>query len=85
MNNQEAIKYLKDAREDCTSGGDEPYKEAYGMAILALEKQIPKKTIIINEKFSIKNGWNKCPNCEVERGGSHFGYCTECGQKLDWE
>jgi hypothetical protein len=40
MNDKEAIKRLKEVIGDCTSGEDEPYKEAFGMAILALEKQL---------------------------------------------
>ncbi|HWT74366.1 MAG TPA: hypothetical protein VN258_06570 [Mobilitalea sp.] len=40
MNKQAAIKWLKDAREDCTSGEDEPYKEALGIGILAIQHQL---------------------------------------------
>lgn len=87
MNNEEAIKLIKEAREDCTSGEDEPYKEAFGMAILAVEKQIPKKPII--EMWSP----TYCPSCGEELsesiGDGYYQHFTsleicDCGQKLDW-
>ena len=59
--------------------------DAMDLAILALEKQIPKKPI--------EDGYydepSVCPNC----GGNvinqadndyHFQYCHYCGQALDW-
>lgn len=89
MNNQEAIKYLKDAREDCTSGEDEPYKEAYGMAILALQKQIPIMADFKHERGD-EVALITCPICNrsiianLERY-EEFNkewYCKDCGQKL---
>lgn len=57
--------------------------KAKDMAIKALEKQIAKKPIL--DKVYI------CPTCKSEMYCEpdymqlHFNYCTECGQKLDWE
>lgn len=52
--------------------------EALGMAIEALEKQIPKK--VTYEGF--------CPNCKTQYPmypPSLNKYCGNCGQKLDWD
>lgn len=60
------------------------------LAINALKKQIPKKpTPIDYEKYmdTVKNalflkGAYWCPNCNhVVKCGT---YCSDCGQKLDW-
>lgn len=55
--------------------------EARGMAINALEKQIPKKPISYDdcEQFVIRCTCGKCTDTRV-----FHGYCTWCGQKLDW-
>lgn len=66
------------------------FAEALGIAIQALEKQIPKKPtpidyekyidVIDNAKFLRGAFW--CPNCKhVVHSGS---FCKECGQRLDW-
>ena len=58
-------------------------KEAFEIAIQALEKQIPKKPHKNFEKFS--GVW--C-SCGKYLGKGYFvdkpSYCTDCGQKLDW-
>ena len=59
------------------------FEEALGIAIQALEKQIPKKPHKNFEKFS--GVW--C-SCGKYLGKGYFvdkpSYCTDCGQKLDW-
>lgn len=62
---------LKDYQEDVA-----------GIAILALEKQIPKKVIITTSTV-------RCSNCNKQltnKGSLHSGYkfCKWCGQALDW-
>ena len=66
-------------------------KECYKTIINALEKQVPKKpTPIDYEKYMdiVKNalflkGAYWCPNCNhVVKCGT---YCSDCGQKLDWD
>ena len=48
-------------------------KEAFQMALQALEKQIPKK----------RDGYN-CPVCShYFEDGECFTYCPECGQRLE--
>ena len=58
-------------------------KEAFQMAIQALEKQIPKKPHKNFEKFS--GVW--C-SCGKYLGKGYFvekpSFCSDCGQKLDW-
>ena len=49
-------------------------KEAFQMALQALEKQIPKK----RDSYS-------CPVCShYFEDGECFTYCPECGQRLEW-
>ena len=58
-------------------------KIALEMAIIALERRIPKKPNEVNGKSIIgdKTYAYKCPAC----GGSNIGdYCQECGQKIEW-
>lgn len=63
----------------------EVVKEAYAMAISALEKQIPKKPNKINTKANV------CPCCnrfidrhEQKHGNLNIPYCKWCGQAIDW-
>lgn len=55
-------------------------------AIEALEKQLAKKPIEINDAYTPKIGEfrvAKCPNCRKEVS-DRFDVCLECGQELDW-
>ena len=75
---------LCDSCEYCYSQGNfGNQKEAFEIAIQALEKQIPKKQHKNFEKFS--GVW--C-SCGKYLGKGYFvdkpSYCTDCGQKLDW-
>ena len=51
------------------------------LAINSLEKQIPKKPISYDdcEQFVIRCTCGKCTDTRF-----FHGYCTWCGQKLDW-
>ena len=62
--------------------------------IKALEKQIPKKPTKLDSKLLIEAGWiYKCPTCGLACGANKYHleatqdefYCTQCGQRLDWE
>ena len=58
----------------------------YNTAIEALEKQLAKKPIEINDAYTPKIGEfrvAKCPNCGKEVS-DRFDVCLECGQELDW-
>lgn len=78
MTKEDAIKWIE-------SFESYPYfpiesAESCRMAIVALKKQIPKKTIT-TENNLIRNG---CPDCNsVNEDGNN--YCRFCGQRLDWE
>lgn len=93
MKPEEAIKELE---YDCNTLGKgipcdtswgTAINEAYNIAILALEKQIPKKLIEhhyedIGEEPYIKYG---CPNgCKIQPS-RRSRYCSLCGQKLLWD
>lgn len=56
------------------------FAEALGMAIQALEKQIPNKP---KERDRIGFNTLVCPVC---KGALYLyePYCDNCGQKLDW-
>lgn len=56
------------------------FAEALGLAIQALEKQIPKKAL--NKKDAL---FANCPNCgRVQNSAWNKTYCGDCGKKLDW-
>lgn len=59
-----------------------PKKEIEKVVLDALEKQIPKKPIPIDD------GWRywDCPNCGLRVGSNmDFKYWTcMCGQRIDW-
>lgn len=61
------------------NGGDaiKAVEEACIVACEALEKQIPKKPIAVDD------GSHECPNCHDPE--IYFDdYCPTCGQKLKW-
>ena len=47
----------------------------------ALEKQIPKKPIMIKDTAET---YYICPECEWGVDRFDDNYCSDCGQKLDW-
>lgn len=56
------------------------------LIIEALEKQLAKKPIEVNDAYTPKIGEfrvAKCPNCGHEVS-DRFDVCLDCGQKLDW-
>ena len=59
-----------------------------------LQKQVPKKPKKLTYKLLIDEGWiYECPTCGCACGENKYHpdvtgddlYCTQCGQKLDWE
>ena len=80
----------KEALEKVTECGlniEEPlHSEVMELVKAALEKQIPKKPIKINEDYEVAIGrwiidW-ECPNCGNPYADDSF--CSCCGQALDW-
>ena len=91
MTEIEAIKELHGIRP---RGGIIPQKraEAIDVAINALEKQIPKKPEYEADGYAdgeLVYDYAKCPICghDFEYGVNDWGceYCSDCGQKLNWE
>ena len=74
---KDCFKYMKDEHV-------EQFKEAYRIAIEALEKQTPRKSVLTfksNEYLIARS--HCCPVCKssiIE----YQKFCDECGQKLDW-
>lgn len=68
---------------------DKPLIEAYGVAVLAIEKQIPKKPYKRKEH---KQNDYYCTICkcylgddmELKHACLQPEYCQHCGQALDW-
>lgn len=87
---KETIKTLEDAVVSGKTGSLRRWAkdtiENSTIIIEALEKQLPKKPIEINDAYTPKIGEfrvAKCPNCGHE-ASDRFDVCFECGQKLDW-
>lgn len=97
MTYKEAHKFLEIKQREMTLKRhlyNEQAIEINGLAIEALEKQIPKKPIQANYIVKVngvdtlldENEFTKCPSCtykdtEVKHGQK---YCRICGQALDW-
>lgn len=65
---------------------ESPAVEHCNIAIEALEKQLPKKPIEVNDAYTPKIGEFRvgtCPNCLV-KVSDRFNVCLDCGQKIDW-
>lgn len=94
MTEIEAIEELKyDCNElgkaiPCDTSWGCSFENAYGMAIQALEKQIPKKPYHISQVDDNDNANVECPACHATTDYAvnviKRGYCWKCGQLLDW-
>lgn len=91
MTNKEAMERLNDLKNIFGDIGDISHVRysipALGLAIQALEKQIPKKPKyfdIPEYKLTFKTA--KCVGCLsiVESPLRQYKYCSECGQAIDW-
>ena len=84
---EEAIETIK---SNMPTSGYQMLREALGMAIEALEKQIPKE--IYHQKWNGIDGvpYDLCPTCENNLcttgvfARNKMNYCEKCGQKLCW-
>lgn len=89
MKESEAIKRIKVHLE---WGFNKGTTEALHIAILAIEKQIPKKPKIYKGNEEAKDRLACCPICYSNVDWTYNGYwrkgkpnyCRECGQKIDW-
>ena len=88
MTYEEAIKNINALNAVCGQKGlyDAEFESALELAILALEKQIPKKPLHMHKNYYCpickEDGWmlwdDAIPNDMDE-------YCGKCGQAIDWE
>ncbi|MDD4779131.1 MAG: hypothetical protein PHT02_00810 [Tissierellia bacterium] len=78
MEIEEAIKSLNNIVEYWTYKPTEV--ESAKLAIEALKKQIPLKTVNANNV----NKLGRCPNCKSVISPFKVKFCSECGQKLQW-
>lgn len=91
MTNEEAHTFLEVKQREMTRNRnlyDEKAISINGLAILALEKQMPKKPI------NVRKHYYNCPCCKQDLGVSDDDifvyenptpmYCPKCGQALDW-
>ena len=87
MTYEEAIKNINALNAVCGQKGlyDAEFESALALAILALEKQIPKKPLHMHKNYF-------CPICK-EDGWMLWDdavtndmdkYCGKCGQAIDW-
>lgn len=85
MNVQEALEIITNAIQ--SDGMTAPQDKALAIAQKALEKQIPKKGIMIGDNYS---SVLSCPNCRKHIvnvwniAKYEPNYCHYCGQALDW-
>lgn len=88
MTYEEAIKNINTLNAVCGQKGlyDAEFESSLALAILALEKQIPKKPLHMHKKYYCpickEDGWmlwdDAVPN-DMDK------YCGICGQAIDWE
>ena len=83
MTYEEAIKNINALNAACGQKGlyDAEFESALALAILALEKQIPKKPHKDNENGVYEK--EHCPSCH--RSLFPNDHHCECGQAIDWE
>ena len=83
MTYEEAIKNINALNAACGQKGlyDAEFESALALAILALEKQIPKKPYKDNENGVYEK--EHCPSCH--RSLFPNDHHCECGQAIDWD
>ena len=83
MTYEEAIKNINAINAVCGQKSlyDAEFESALALAILALEKQIPKKPYKDNENGVYEK--EHCPSCH--RSLFPNDHHCECGQAIDWE
>ena len=86
MTAEKAIKTIQVAIAEVEWNYPLDYSIAFKTAVEALEKQIPKKLVVVGEEYTFgKDEWEKdyeCPSCGNPYADDSF--CSCCGQKLDW-
>ncbi|MEG0898478.1 MAG: hypothetical protein RSF40_02050 [Oscillospiraceae bacterium] len=84
----EFLRRRKKMADDCIKHFMYGERQAVNIALKALQKQVPKKVVNFTELLTdgeTQYQFDRCPvcnHCLIE--GLDLNYCTECGQKLDW-
>lgn len=90
MTPKEAIEMLRNTLIYIRGVRENDISTLQGMAIEALEKQIPKKPYISKGEYTINY---KCPVCgcrfmsKIDDGyvaGNKYKHCYICGQAIEW-
>ena len=91
MTNEKVHKFLEVKQREMTQNRhlyNEQAIEINGLAIEALEKQIPKKPIkhYFLDRYCVADYYYQCPTfCNVIFQLSNtYSFCPNCGQALDW-
>ena len=85
MKPQEAIGIMKIAISEVEWEYPMDYAAAFETAIEALEKQVPKKPIYVEDDGIRYTDSYRCPNCQGAFAGTGIAcYCYHCGQAIDW-
>lgn len=87
MTCKEAHKFLEIKQQEMTIKRhlyNEQAIEINGLAIEALEKQIPKKPVTEKDKVIFDIVCGRCPECDSAVYSTTNLYCHKCGQALDW-
>ena len=86
MTAKKALEFLNDVEFSEKYQGVQEYAEMLIVCKEALEKQIPKKPVVVGEEYIFeRDEWEKdyeCPSCGNPYADDLF--CSCCGQKLDW-
>ena len=80
MTYEEALQLLRESKKYWAR--IHPIYKAHDVAIEALEKQIPKKPLLVPDGKS-KIHTFKCPTCDQAMYRVRM-FCDDCGQALDW-
>lgn len=83
MTNQEAVNVMEKYTDECVS---RVVSRAHTLAIAALQKQVQRKPVKVNDSGIRYTDTYRCPSCGGGFTGTGFAnYCYHCGQALDWE
>lgn len=79
MDWKEALEGLRELIDPLCTDDQFDYEKEIEKAIQAVEKQIPKKPLPLDEFHAFFG----CPSCK-RIVGTVQDYCEHCGQRIDW-
>lgn len=91
MTNEKAHEILEDLQREMTENRyayPQSIRDANGIAILAVEKQIPAKPYKARSEYYCPGCYGSIKTCvgKNHRDGhkTRHAYCFNCGQRIDW-